>query len=247
MKLAEIPIKFRDEIDIDKLMYLARLCRGLLARETLLVSQKRYNIREQLSRYHEPDKFKKHMLAACEPFYKPDFRLPNERCNKKPAEDPPLHPLDIIISDELVDEIKQTNAFLVIQYNYTPFQSERVYKNTITKLGGKFHGHNNRIYKRALSILGRPEILNLFVTRNALVTGDAESLPQWVNAIKKMPHFILIAGTIEGYLVNKDFLFSLAQNSDLNMSRSKLSAILSAPGQHLNRLLQESSGDEPKE
>lgn len=202
-----------------------------------LINQKRYNVREQLSRYHEPDKFKKHMLHACKPFYKPNFKPQNERCFIAGKQEHVMDPLHEIYAEELFEDIKATNAILFIQHNYTPFQSYRVYRNTIIKSGGKFQSFNNHIYRKALKLMNWNHFDSLLVTRTAAITAQAESLPALVKAIQRMPQFILLAGSIDGNLIDHQTLLNISNSPTLDQARINLSMLLHSQAQTLTNIL----------
>lgn len=212
----------------------------LFAQRCLIITQKRYNIREQIHRYVEPDKFKKHMLAACVPYYKRKYANPEETCKGVPKNKHELHPLDIIYTKELLEDISRKDYILFIQYNYTPFQSERVYKNTITKLGGTFHALNNNIYVETFkSLKDYTDVTSLFVGRNALITGKVESLSQCVKALGKMPQFIFLGGFVDKHLYTVANLRMISNYKNIEDSRSNLLATLTTPALNLSSNLQQ--------
>mgnify|MGYP000964832038 CR=1 FL=1 len=222
---------------------MATLCqvhRSLLSPRALTINQKRYSIREEISKFVEPNKFKKHMLAATQPYFKRKFISPEDSCKLSPPVHE-LHPLDIIFSKELAEEINQTNSILFVQYNFTPYQSERKYKNTITKLGGRFHSFNNKIYREAFKILKLDHLNHLFVMRNALISGQAEVIPKCVRALSKMPQLLLIAGCIDRHVYNVDQLKLISSMEDLDRCRGSLVNLLNSPGLNLTAHLQSHS------
>lgn len=204
----------------------------------LFLSQKRFNRREAIHRYHEPNKFKKHMLSATQPYYRKEFVLTEETCRGYVMQETPLHPLEKIYVNELVDKINQSNFLLFVQYTYTIFQNDRVYRNTITKTGSQFNDYNNKVYKEALNILGRNQATHLLVTRNALITGTYESLPKCILSLNKMPEYILLCGYIDDHLYNIDQLKLITSMKDLNTSRANLVATLTTPSINLYSYLE---------
>lgn len=203
-----------------------------------LVTQKRFNRREAIHRYVEHDKFKKHMLAATQPYMKREFKLPEESCRGFGPKEIPEHPLDKILINELVDDINQSNFLLFIQYTYTKFQADRVYRNTIIKTGCKFHAFNNIVYRGALTILNRERALDLLITRNAFVTGKYESLTKCISAINKMPEYLLLCGYIDDQLYNVDQLKIITSMANLDTSRANLVATLATPSINLHSNLE---------
>lgn len=206
--------------------------------KTLNLVHKRYSTREAIHRYVEPNKFKKHLLTATQPYFKRKFLSPEETCKGHNIGAVPLLPLEKIYVEELIEDIKNNNFILFIQYTFTEFQSERVYKNNITKSGGTFHSFNNRVYKEAFKMLNKNEVLSLFITRNALVTGKDNDLVKCVNAIKKMPQFLMLAGYIDGHLYNYEQLLNM---SDLKTSLLRLTSLLSSSAINLSATLEHHS------
>lgn len=206
----------------------------------LFLTQKRYNVRQSIHRHTEPHKFKKHMLAACEPYIRKEYISPEEACKVQQQinQEIGLFPMEKILMKELLEDIDKSNFILFIQYNYTKFQSERVYKNTITKLGGKFHALNNKIYREAFKTLNLEEVKDFFVARNALVTGQVESLPGCVNALKKMPQFLLLAGYIDKHIYNVDQLKQISTTTNIDQCRANLLALLDNPAVDLSYYLE---------
>lgn len=209
----------------------------LLAQRFLFINQKRFSVRESIHRHVEPDKFKKHMLAACEPYFKRKYQLPEETCGGVAVNQHELHPLEKIMVNELLESINNSNFILFIQYNYTKFVSERVYKNTLIKSGGTFHALNNRIYKETFRILKQEQLNHLFVTRNALLTGDAKDLPNCLIALRKMPKFLLLAGTIDKQLYNVDQLRQISLTNNIDQCRAALIGVLENPAIELSSKL----------
>lgn len=203
--------------------------------------QKRYNTREAIRKYVEPSKFKKHLLTATQPYYKIDRLLPSETCKGLNLVQKPLHPLEEIYVEELLSDIKNSNFILFIQYNYTPFQSDRVYKNTITKLGGKFQAYNNKVYKEVFKRLKKDEVTNLFITRNALITGNDSDIAKILSSLKKMREYILLAGYIDGHLYNFDQLDMIARSPNIDSNRAELVNTLSTHAIYMSQLLSKHS------
>jgi ribosomal protein L10 len=203
-----------------------------------LTTQKRYNTREAIHRYVEPDKFKKHMLSASQPYLKRKYKLQSDTCvgvNPKVHE---LHPLQKIYSNELIEAIEQNDFVLFIQHNYTPFQSERVYKNTLIKSGGHFYSHRNEVYKDAFKRLGIDQVQHLFVTRNSFVIGPIEKLAKCVIALRKMPQFLLLAGCIEKEVYTYEQLQMISKDTNLDSCRATLVSILETPAVELSSNLE---------
>jgi len=170
------------------------------------------------------------MLAATQPYIKRNHELPSERCKGNFPKQFEMEPLDKIYASELVEEIKRNDFVLFIQHNYTPFQSERVYKNTLIKSGGNFRSHKNVVYKKAFEELGVDNrVQSLFVTRNSLVIGSVEKLPACVLALKKMPQFLLLGGCIDGEVYSHADLTSISKQSNIDMCRVELVSILETP------------------
>lgn len=211
--------------------------RTILVARSLISTQKRYSNRESIHRYREPDKFKKHMLAAAQPYYKREYKLPEETCKGIPNHEFELLPIEKIYVNELLEELQKVNYALLVQYNDTLFQNDRVYRNTLTKLGGKFQTYNNKIYKEVFKSLGHASSNFMFVARNALVTGQIESLPACVKALKGMPTFILLGGYVDNNLYDIKMLNSIAQTKDINQSRSILVRTLETPSIELAGIL----------
>lgn len=215
--------------------------------------QKRYNTRESIHRYVEPNKFKKHMLAAAEPYFRRRYNQPSEVCRGANRKEHHLEPLDRIYANELLDEIKKNDFVLFIQHNYTIFQSERVYKNTLIKSGASFFSHKNPVYKKVFKTLGIDQVQHLFITRNSLVVGPIDKLPACVKALRKMPQFLLLAGCIEGDVLTYDQLQSISVTTDIDECRANLLAILESPSIDLSHYLEQHANnigkqdDEPKD
>lgn len=207
------------------------LCCLLGTRVSLLNQiQVRFSIREEIHKYREPDKFKKHMLHATQPYFKRVYRLPSESCKGISNNRHPLHPLEQIYRQELVEAVKSSEFFLIFQYNWTPFQSERVYKNTLIKAGCQLQIYNNNVYKAAfLEDLGLKELDNIFVTKNGVVTGATKDLPTIVDAFKNMNEFMLLVGHIGGQLYEADQLNKIASMKDILTSRQELLSTLTSP------------------
>lgn len=213
--------------------------RPLLAKQLLLTCHKRFNTREAIHRYVEPPKFKKHMLAACEPYFKRDYTPNEQKCKPSNRKVDKLHPLEVILSKELVQDIEESDFILIFQYNYTPFQSERVYKNTIIHSGGKFHSLNNDIYKEAFRILNLDQkAINLLeFCRHGLVTGKLENLTKCVTVFKKMPHLVLLCTLLERQLLTVDKINKICAYPTLDQSRANLVGILETPAINLAQYL----------
>lgn len=210
-----------------------RARRTFLGVHSLFVNQQRTNTREAIHRYVEPVKFKKHMLAASEPYIKRKYVQPGESCKGTTSPVIEMHPLDRILCNELVEELKQSEIVLFFQYNYTPFQSERVYINTIIKSGGKLHALKNQVYKEAFTILQMEHTHCLFNGRNGLITGQIDCLPRCVTALRKMPQFILLAGMINNHLYQFDQLKLFAASPSLDQSRANLLNTLTIPASEM--------------
>lgn len=216
--------------------------RLLIRHQVLFATQKRFNRREAIHRHVEPSKFKKHMLSAAEPYFKKVYQLPEETCKGVGTPDRELLPLEKILSKELLEDINKSDFILVIQYNYTPFQSDRVYKNTLTKSGGKVHALNNKIYQDALNTLKLDQLSKLtWITRHMLVTGQVDCLPVCVNALKKMPQYVLLAGSIQRHIYNVSQLNSISITNNLDQCRANLLAVLETPAVELSSYLQQHS------
>lgn len=215
------------------------LNRGLV--KNLLVNQKRFSVRESIHKFREPHKFKKHMLAACQPYIRRKYLTDEETCKvsqqlNRPIE---LHPLEKILINELLDDIRNSEFVLFIQHNYTKFQSERVYKNTITKSGGKFQALNNNIYRETFKILGHDNLLPLFITRNALVTGNCDQLPACLTVLRKMPQFLLLLGLVNNHLCDVDQLRAISLVNNIDQARVNLLSLLNTPSIDLSYNLQQ--------
>lgn len=178
------------------------------------------------------------MLAACEPYFKRKFISQEENCKANLVKKIELHPLERIMVKELLDDIKRSNFILFVQYNYAKFQSDRVYKNTITKSGGKFHALNNNIYREAFKTLNRDDLSHLFITRNALITGQSDKLPTCVNVMRRMPQLVLLAGMIDNHLYEIDQIRSIASTPNLEQARANLLSVLTTPSIELISNLQ---------
>lgn len=200
--------------------------------------QKRYNTREAIHRYVEPDKFKKHMLAAAEPYKKRKYVLPSETCKGVSKTTPELHPLQKIYANELVEAINANDFMLFIQHNYTPFQSERVYKNTLMKSGGLIYAHRNVVYREAFDRLEMSILKHLCITRNTLVLGPLKSLAGCVKSLKKMPQFLLLAGCIDKELYSNEQLQLISNTPNLDQCLANLVAILETPGIDMQMMLE---------
>lgn len=205
-------------------------------------------MREDIRKFREPDKEKKHMLAACQPYFKRVYKLDNETCKGSAQQiDFEMNGMERILHEELLEDIKNSEFILFIHYAYTKFQSDRVYKNTLTKLGGKFHPLNNRIYKETFKTLKYDHVLPLFVCRNALLTGETKDLPACVMALNKMPQYILLAGIIDGHLYRHGQLQSIAKADNVEKSRANLLATLYTPSLDLSSYLQYHSSIDQRE
>lgn len=205
----------------------------------LLTAQKRYNTREAIHRYVEPDKFKKHMLAAAQPYFKRKHRLQSETCKGTSQSVHEMHPLQKIYSNELLEAIEKNDFTLFIQHTYTPFQSERVYKNTLIKSGGHFYSHRNEVYKDVFNRLGANQLLHLCITRNSLVLGPIDALSKCVHALRKMPQFLLLAGYIDKEVYTYEQLQLISRDSNLDSCRATLVSILETPAIDLASNLEE--------
>lgn len=212
-----------------------------------LAIQKRFSTRESIHRYVEPDKFKKHMLAASEHYYKRKYISQSDSCVGTNPRVYELHPLQRIYADELSSAVKSNDFVLFIQHNYTPFQSERVYKNTLIKSGGMIYSHRNEVYKEVFSNLGLEEVKNLFVTRNTLVLGKIDSLPNCVKALRKMPQFLLLAGCINNEVYSYEQLQQISATSDLDACRATLTSILETPAIELYQNLRQYVEQNPEQ
>lgn len=195
----------------------------------LLTAQKRCNTREAIHRYVEPDKFKKHMLAASEPYIKKKFRLQSETCKGTEPKVLEMEPLQKIYCDELTEAIEKNDFLLFIQHNYTPFQSERVYKNKLIKSGGHFYSHRNVVYEEVFNRLGVNQLQHLCITRNSLVLGPIDALPKCVIALRKMPQFLLLAGYVDKEVYTYEQLQLISGDSNLDSCRATLLSILETP------------------
>ena len=216
--------------------------RGCLFLTRLLPTkiQKRTNVREQIHKYREPDKFKKDMLVATQPYFKKRYDLPSETCKGNLQVEHDLKPLDKIFVSELVEDLQQNEFVLVFQHNYTPFQSERVYKNTLIKSGGIFRSHKNGVYREAFKILKTDDqIHQLFVSRNSVVIGKLDKLSNCVTALIKMPQFILLGGCIENEVYNHDQLVKIGRQPNIDYSRATLLSILETPSLDLVQCLEQ--------
>lgn len=209
----------------------------------LQIIQKRFNRREEIYRYVEPIKFKKHMLTATQPYIRREYSLPEESCGASEVKENPLHPLESIFIEELLADIKATNFILFIQYTYTEFQKDRVYKNTITKTGCKFHSLNNRIYRETFKELKKPEVVELFVARNALVTGEDINLNKCLLALNKMPQYLLLGGYIDDHFYNVDQLKIIVNAGNIDTIRAHIVNTLATHSINLSGYLQAYSQD----
>lgn len=206
-----------------------------------------YSMREDIRKFREPDKEKKHMLAACEPYFKKVYNLDSDLCKGAAKEKEfELNGMERILHEELLEEIKKSEFVLFIQYSYTKFQFDRVHKNTLTKLGGKFHALNNKIYRETFRTLNMDHILPLFVSRNALLTGETKNLPACVTALNKIPQYILLAGIVDNHLYRHGQLQSIAKADSIEKSRANLLATLYTPSLDLSLYLQSHSSNEQK-
>lgn len=212
-----------------------QITRSCLTHRSICHMQKRYNAREEIHRYKEPDKFKKHMLASCEPYFKKDYSP--KKCVGVGKPDPPDHPLEIILAKEFVEEYKHSDYMLVIWHNYCPFIYYRPYKNTITKLGATFHPLNNKIYRLVTKSLDLQYLDHLWVTRNALITGKIDSLAACVTALKKMPQFCLLAGIIDNNFYDVDHIHKMTESTNIDQCRANTLGILQNPGIQTRSLL----------
>lgn len=235
-------------------MIMARFGASLMnTRVVPIVFRRHYSLREDIRKFREPDKPKKHMLAACQPYIKRVYKEDSENCGG-PAKQlvHELGPLERILCEELLEDLKKSDFILFVQYNYTKFQSDRVYKNTLTKCGGKFHNLNNRIYEKAFGTLKRNDVLPLLITRNALISGQIDNLKPCIKALDKMPQYLLLAGIIEDHLYRHNQLQSIAAAVNLETSRANLLATLHTPALNLSTSLQtliessSESGDKEK-
>lgn len=226
--------------------------RSFLVTRGILSTQKRYSVRERIHRYVEPDKFKKHMLAAAEPYYKRVHVSQEETCKGIPSREYELLPIEKIYIKELLEEVTKSDYTLLIQYNDTLFQSDRVYKNTLTKLGAKFQAYNNRIYREVFKTLGHESTNFMFIARNALITGQVESLPNCIKALKRMPQYIVLGGFVDNHLFDVDMLNAMAISTDLDQTRANLVGTLETPSIELASLIErwgesvQSNGDNNK-
>lgn len=214
----------------------------LLRYQALLITQKRFSNREAIHRYVEPPKFKKHMLSASMPYFKKVYKLPEESCKGLGSSKLELLPLEKILIEELLEDVNKSDFILLIQYNYTKFVNDRPNKNTLTKLGGKVHTLNNRVFRHALDSINLTGLSDLtHVTRHMLVTGQLDCLPACVVALRKMSQYILLAGSIEKHIYNVDQLKSISDTSNLDQCRANLLAVLDTPAVELSAYLQKHS------
>lgn len=180
------------------------------------------------------------MLASTQPYIRRKYELPSETCKGNIPKDHQMEPLEKIYVNEVMDDIKQNDFVLFIQHNYTPFQSERVYKNTLIKNGGIFRSHRNVVYKEVFKRLGVDDkIQQLFVTRNSIVIGQVDKLPACVGALRKMPQFILLGGCIDGEIYNYEDLQSISRQQNIDLCRANLLAVLETPLAELSYCLEQ--------
>lgn len=213
--------------------------------------QKRFNRREQIHKYYEPSRFKKHMLAYTEPYYKRNIAPPSETCMGYQPKVHELLPISKIYADELEETVNQSEFVLFIQHNYIPARVERPSRNTITKSGGEFISHKNVVLKEVFcNRLGYEKLNHLFIIRNSLVVGPLDRLGACVLAINKISQFLLLAGLIEKELIFHDQLQAIAVQPSLDSARASLVATLETPAQDLVYNLEQHSKslpeDEPK-
>ncbi|KAG9510591.1 Peptidyl-prolyl cis-trans isomerase FKBP14 [Fragariocoptes setiger] len=207
-------------------------------------TQVRFNARQEVSRYHEPYKNKKHLLAACQPYYDRDYRSPSEKCTlgKSQIQQVKIHPLEEIYAKELEQDLRDYDLHLLMHRNYVHIQSNRVYKNTIIKLGGKFQQNiNNNILRLAFGAVGREEAFRFFYSYNALITGRSDDLAGYLKALKKMPQLPLLAGYVGPYLLNKDQLTLISESNNIEKSLAALSLTLTLQSMQMSRMLERHS------
>ena len=222
---------------------LAQTRQALLLPKLLPSIQKRFSTRESIHRYVEPNKFKKHMLAAAEPYMRRKHEVSSETCVGTTLKEIDLHPLDRIYANELLDAINKSGFVLFIQHNYTPFQIERVYKNTLIKSGGTFFSHKNQVYKEVFNTLNIDSVQPLFTTRNSLLVGPVDKLPACVDALKRMTSFLLLAGCIDKNVYTYDQLNLIAMYPNLDSARAQLLATLETPAIDLAYYLEQHSNN----
>lgn len=213
------------------------------------VIQRRFNRREAIHRYYEPHKFKKHMLAYTEPYQRGDFRPHHEKCKGNHSATTELLPISKIYVEELLQDLATREFTLFLQHNYIPYQTERPYRNTITKSGGTFISHKNVVLKEVfLNRLGYDKLKNFFITRNSIVVGPLDKMGACVMALRKMPQFLLLAGLIDKEIVTHDQLQMMAAFSNIDQCRASLVATLETPAidlaYYLDQHIKNSEGEE---
>lgn len=215
--------------------------------KSLIATQKRFSVREKIHRYVEPHRYKKHMLAATQPYFRRKYELPSETCKGTSAKTHEMGPLEKIYAEELIEEVKKNDFVLFVQHNYTPFQSERVYKNTLIKSGGTFYNRKNPVYEEVFNTLGIKEVQHLFVTRNSLVLGPLDKLNSCVRALRKMPQFLLLAGCIDQEVYTYHQLQTIAATDDIDQCRANLLATLNTPAIELSMILEHISSQKTED
>lgn len=216
-----------------------RLCLSGLQKPQTFAIQKRFSTRESIHRYKEPEKFKKHMLAASEPYIKRKYVLQSDSCFGLGNKVNELEPLQKIYADELLEAVKKNDFVLFIQHNYTPFETYRVNRNILIKSGAQIYSHRNVVYREVFRQLDLDRLDHLFVTRNSVILGPVDKLPACVKAVNKMPSFMLLAGCIENEIYNYEQLQKISLSPDLDICRATLTSILETPAVELYQNLEQ--------
>lgn len=215
----------------------------LLPPRQLIVQQKRFRGKINIQKPRAPHYERAKVMKFVEPFYFSEKRGKplEELCGKVRQgweRKKIVNPLQQIIAREALNWFN--NSRMIAFFHMNPFPTEERFNFAVAlkkhNMHSKFYGKNT--ISMAVQDTPYQAVLTLFSSQNLIVFGQDAKVQALLKIIRKRPELVLMAGVIDGKLLNKNEFVNYAKLGDLTAVRSGLVQVLqNAGGVNLNRQL----------
>ncbi|XP_018051194.1 PREDICTED: partitioning defective 3 homolog [Atta colombica] len=210
---------------------------------TILYQQKRFRSKINIQRPRKPHYFRALVNEFLTPFYpsKNENKKLEELCYKartlKEEKEMKYNPYERIIAREIRNWFDNSKMIAICHQNSMTAEDAFELAVPLKKLNMYYKRYNNKIMKLALTDSPYTATMPLYSSQFCIVFGSDINVAGFEKIIKKFPQVILLAGVLEGQVLNKkDFL--KYGKMDLTSTRIHLVQVLqSAGGNNLNQQL----------
>ncbi|KAG5892976.1 hypothetical protein JTB14_015020 [Gonioctena quinquepunctata] len=212
--------------------------RALLQRAYPLTQCKRFRGKINVQRPKPPHFVKATYLALTKPwFIKPNkdkkpielCKGPDEQLFNKDEE----NPFQRFLAQELYRWF--TTSRLVIFYHHNSMNSDDEFKAFVMFKKHKMHFKKYGKKTLEMAVKGTPydTLLNFYVSQNMTVFSPEPDIRKVLSITKKFPQLVLLAGILDGKLINKDDLIKYSMIPNLQTAQAGLVQTLNSAGSRL--------------